>query len=75
MLLRLKLRDISAAVGSSEDHAVILRRFVKDASVPVAELTAGGVQVDLRYCAAESLVEQCVQFFLHLTITFTMLMR
>ncbi|KIJ56739.1 hypothetical protein M422DRAFT_238346 [Sphaerobolus stellatus SS14] len=41
-----------------EEHSIVLKRFVRDASVPMMELLVGGVAVDLQYCPAASVVER-----------------
>ena len=44
-----------------KDHpsSVTVKRFVKDASVPMMELVIGNVRVDMQYCSASKVLEWC----------------
>lgn len=52
-LMRSRLR----AVGWPNSHNIRLRRFVKDATVRMMELSVGDIKVDLQYCPAPRVAE------------------
>ena len=48
--------------------SIRLRRFVKDASVQMMELDVCGVKMDVQYCSAGKLIDQCVYHPLKMTL-------
>ncbi|KAF8529071.1 hypothetical protein BU17DRAFT_36825 [Hysterangium stoloniferum] len=62
-LARTRLRRSTSRLltGNPSDKTdlpeVLLRRFIKDASVPMMELTIGTVHVDMQYCSAAKVLE------------------
>ncbi|KAF8517850.1 hypothetical protein JB92DRAFT_3095335 [Gautieria morchelliformis] len=52
-----KPHDNTGVAEKADPSTVIVKRFVKNARVPVMELMIGNVHVDMQYCSARKLVE------------------
>ena len=52
------VRSLLRRKGSEAKLPIVLKRFVKEATVPMMELNIGSVSVDLQYCPAASVVER-----------------